>query len=38
MLKMLRKRVADQERQQPAIIPIPNYVPPQKPKSDVHWS
>jgi len=37
MLEMLRKRVADQESQQPAIIPIPNYVPPQKPKPDVQW-
>ena len=37
MLEMLRKRAADQESQQPAIIPIPNYVPPQKPKPDVQW-
>ena len=37
MLDMLRKRVAGQESQQPAIIPMPDYVPPQKPKPDVQW-
>jgi hypothetical protein len=37
MLEMLRKRAGEHEQQQPRIIPIPNYVPPQRQEPKVQW-